>query len=201
MEKLTFRTMKKDDLKNFTKIIFLVLLFSAVGYITYFDTEEAEVKPEKVIPQSAVEPKETDSEMTTIASKPGLRDSLVVFSKDLLGTPYVTAGNGIKGFDCSGYVYYVFQHFDIEVPRSTSGYEDFGQEISIEEVEKGDLLLFLSPTRNAIGHIGIVTKANGAESDFIHASSGNSMEVITTSLSSPTYTRRFVKAVRVLQDL
>ncbi|MGY5847398.1 C40 family peptidase [Salegentibacter sp. HM20] len=193
--------MKKHRLKNTGKIIFLILLFSAVGYITYFDTEEAEVKPEKAMPQSTVEPKETDSEMTTVASKPGLRDSLVDFSEDLLGTPYVTAGNGIEGFDCSGYVYYVYQYFDIEVPRSTSGYEDFGQEIPIAEVEKGDLLLFLSPTRNAIGHIGIVTKANGTASEFIHASSGNSMEVITTSLSSPTYIRRFVKAVRVLQDL
>ena len=193
--------MKKHRLKNTGKIVFLILLFSAVAYITYFDREEAEVKPEKALLQSAEEPKETDAEMTTVASKPGLRDSLVVFSKNLLGTPYVTAGNGIKGFDCSGYVYYVFQHFDIEVPRSTSGYEDFGKEIPLENVKNGDLLLFLSPTRNAIGHIGIVTKANGAESDFIHASSGNSMEVITTSLSSPTYTRRFVKAVRVVQDL
>nr|WP_285897980.1 C40 family peptidase [Antarcticibacterium sp. W02-3] len=117
---------------------------------------------------------------------------------NLLGTPYVTAGNGKEGFDCSGYIYFVFQHFDIEVPRSTAGYENFGTEIPIEKVRKGDLLLFLSPTRDAIGHIGIVSAANGNESDFIHATSGSEMKVVITSLSNEGYTRRFVKAIRVL---
>lgn len=127
-----------------------------------------------------------------------LKDSIVEYGIGLLNTPYVIAGSSSRGFDCSGYVYYVFQNFNIDVPRSTSAYGDFGTEIPIEEVEKGDLLLFLSPTRNAIGHIGIVSNPDGANSEFIHASSGRAMKVIITNLSNKGYTRRFVKAIRVL---
>ncbi|MEP6260344.1 MAG: C40 family peptidase [Gillisia sp.] len=138
---------------------------------------------------------------TTFTSKSTnntLRDSIVEYGIELLGTPYVTAGSGKEGFDCSGFVNFVYHHFNINVPRSSAAFENFGKEIPIAEVEKGDLLLFLSPTRNAIGHIGIITNAKGPESDFIHASSGRQMKVIITNLSNEGYTRRFVKAIRVL---
>ena len=127
-----------------------------------------------------------------------LRDKIVSYGMGLLGTPYVTAGHSKKGFDCSGFVYFVFNYFEIKVPRSSSQFKNFGKEIPISDVRKGDVLLFLSPTRNAIGHLGIVTNPKGMESDFIHSSSGREMKVIITSLKKPGYTRRFVKAIRVL---
>lgn len=139
----------------------------------------------------------------TIAINPietnvSLRDSIVDFGMDLLGTPYVVADSGKDGFDCSGFVYYVFQHHNIQVPRSSPQFGHFGKEIPIENVKKGDILVFLSPSRNVIGHVGIVTNAKGKESDFIHASSGRDMKVIITSLKKEGYARRFVKAVDVL---
>ena len=127
-----------------------------------------------------------------------LRDSIINFGMQLLEVPYVTAGTDSNGFDCSGFVYYVFGKFGIEVPRSSINYADFGKEVEIEEVQKGDILLFLSPTRNEIGHVGIVSKAKGKESEFIHSSSGKSMGVVIASLTSKGYSRRFVKAVDVL---
>lgn len=126
------------------------------------------------------------------------RDSIVSFGMKLLGTPYVGGGSSKDGFDCSGFVYYVFKHFKIEVPRSSSQFKGFGKEIPIDSIRKGDILVFLSPTRNVIGHVGIVSNAKGKESDFMHASSGSEMKVIVTSLKKAGYTRRFVKAVRVL---
>lgn len=137
----------------------------------------------------------------TIVQNPlntSIEDSVVSFGMNLLGTPYVEGGSNKGGFDCSGFVYYVFKHFKIQVPRSSSQFKDFGKEIPIESVRKGDILVFLSPTRNVIGHVGIVTNPKGNESEFIHASSGNEMKVIVTSLKKQGYTRRFVKAVRVL---
>ena len=127
-----------------------------------------------------------------------LRDKIVSYGMGLLGTPYVTAGHSKKGFDCSGFVYFVFNYFEIKVPRSSSQFKNFGKEIPISDVRKGDVLLFLSPTRNAIGHLGIVTNPKGMESDFIHSSSGREMKVIVTSLKKPGYLRRFVKAIRIL---
>ena len=127
-----------------------------------------------------------------------LRDKIVSYGMGLLGTPYVTAGHSKKGFDCSGFVYFVFNYFEIKVPRSSSQFKNFGKEIPISDVRKGDVLLFLSPTRNAIGHLGIVTNPKGMESDFIHSSSGCEMKVIVTSLKKPGYLRRFIKAIRIL---
>lgn len=127
-----------------------------------------------------------------------LRDSIVNFGMGLLGTPYVEASSSKNGFDCSGFVYYVFQHYKIQVPRSSSQFEKFGKEIPIESVRKGDILVFLSPTGNVIGHIGIVTNPKGKESDFIHATSGRDMKVVITSLKKEGYARRFIKAVDVI---
>jgi cell wall-associated NlpC family hydrolase len=129
------------------------------------------------------------------------RDSIVSFATELLGTPYIVASSSREGFDCSGFVYFVFKHHKIQVPRSSGGFSNFGKEISIENVKKGDILVFLSPTSNRIGHVGIVTNPKGKQSDFIHATSGREMKVVITSLKQEGYARRFVKAVDVLSDL
>lgn len=127
-----------------------------------------------------------------------LRDSIVSFGMKFLGTPYVAGACSKDGFDCSGFVFYVFRHFNIKVPRSSSQFSNFGKEIPIDSIRRGDILVFLSPTRNTIGHVGIVINAKGEESDFIHASSGSEMKVIITSLKHERYKRRFVKALDVL---
>jgi cell wall-associated NlpC family hydrolase len=136
----------------------------------------------------------------TYATDLSLRDSIIDFGRTLLGTPYVYAGCSTKGFDCSGFVYYVFNHFQIQVPRSSSGYKNFGTTIPIDRVQQGDVLVFLSPSRNEIGHLGIVTRALGMETEFIHASSGKSMAVIASSLKQEAYKKRFVKAVNVILE-
>ena len=141
----------------------------------------------------------TDGAILKDTIKPiNIRDKIASFGMELLGTPYVVAASGKDGFDCSGFVYYVFQHHKIMVPRSSPQFGHFGKEIPIENVKKGDILVFQSPTRNVIGHVGIVTNPKGKESDFIHASSGRDMKVIVTSLKKEGYARRFVKAVDVL---
>lgn len=126
------------------------------------------------------------------------RDSIVNYGMELLGTPYVSAGTDKNGFDCSGFIYHVFKHFKIEVPRSSPQYKNFGKEVSIENVKKGDILVFLSPTSNVIGHLGIVTNPKGMESEFIHSTSGREMKVVISSLKVEGYKRRFVKAISVI---
>ena len=126
------------------------------------------------------------------------RDSLVDYSMELLGTPYVATGSGTNGFDCSGFVYHVYNRFQIVVPRSSPQYANFGKVVPIDKVQKGDILVFLSPTSNAIGHLGIVTNPKGMQSDFIHATSGREMKVVISSLKVEGYKQRFIKAVGVI---
>lgn len=196
--------MIKTRLLNKATYVILAAVAAFVIYLSYdrATTTATQVGAEKTsIAKAAVANPQLAAEEAVITSNPAstpTQDSIVAFATELLGTPYEVAGCSVDGFDCSGFVYFVFQHFDIETPRSSASFEHFGKEIPIAEVQKGDLLLFLSPTRNAIGHIGIVSNPKGKASDFIHSSSGREMKVIVTNLSNEGYTRRFVKAVRVL---
>lgn len=189
------------NMVNFNKTIFLkislaaVLLFGFLGVIaSRFPTKP--YKGQAEISVETIHPVKSDS----VETDTPLRDSLEQFGKGFLGVPYVYGGTSGKGFDCSGFVFYVYKEFGINVPRTSAQFADFGKEVPIETVKKGDILVFLSPTRNAIGHIGIVTNAKGMESEFIHASSSKEMKVMISSLKQPSYTRRFVKAVTVLEN-
>ena len=125
------------------------------------------------------------------------RDSVVAFAKKYMGTAYCYASSDPKkGFDCSGFVNFVFNHFDIELPRSSSGFKNLGNALKPEEFRVGDVLVFYGyRDTKSIGHVGIVCEANGMKSKFIHASSGKEMAVTISELGSDMYTRRFYKCV------
>jgi cell wall-associated NlpC family hydrolase len=178
---------------NSSKFAFLISL-SLMLLCTHVYSSSGEVK--RLLEREYIIVKETP--VSPIKNNPSLEDRIVSFGMKLLGTPYAGGGSSKVGFDCSGFVYYVFKHFKIQVPKSSVQFKDFGKEIPIDSVRKGDILVFLSPTRNVIGHVGIVTEPKGKESDFIHASSGGEKKVMVTGLKKAGYTRRFVKAVRVL---
>lgn len=128
------------------------------------------------------------------------RDSILLYSKQYLGIPYLYAGNNPKrGFDCSGFVNYVFQHFDVTVPRSSSGYKNLGISKSPQDFKVGDVLVFYGyKNKTIVGHVGIICEANGMHSKFIHASSGKAGSVTISDLDSEHYSRRFYKCVDVL---
>jgi len=180
---------KKINPVKYAIFIGLVVVLSFMAYSPLKKADSQSGNKETIVRSSVINPIKTNA---------SLRDSIVDFGTKLLGKPYVAGGCSKNGFDCSGFVYYVFQHYKIQVPRSSSQFKNFGKEIPIDKVKKGDILVFLSPTKNVIGHIGIVTNPKGKQSDFIHASSGREMKVIITSLKNEGYTRRFVKAVDVL---
>lgn len=127
-----------------------------------------------------------------------LEDSIVGFAMQLLGTPYVPAGCGREGFDCSGFVNYVFNRFKVNVPRRSIEFEHIGREVSINEAQKGDILLFINPYQEVIGHVGIVTEPKGMESEFIHAASGRDRKVKISTISTKWYTWKLAKVIRVL---
>lgn len=174
-------------------VAFLVfLLVCAVGYSLFKTLPTENIQADTSKPDT--------SDVLKIEKEVSIskQDSIVNFALKYLGTPYVYGSCSKDGFDCSGFVYFVFKNFNIEVPRSSSEYKTFGKTIAIDKIEKGDILVFLSPTRNEIGHLGIVTNPKGMETEFIHSSSGKEKMVILSSLKEAGYNRRFVKAIRVL---
>ncbi len=126
---------------------------------------------------------------------------LVGFAKTLVGIPYKYASKDPSiGFDCSGFISFVFNHFDIEVPRSSVGFTNIGKEIELQNAREGDLILFTGTVDSIriVGHMGIITE-NADTLKFIHSTSGRAYGV-TVSNFTDHYKKRFVKVARVFAD-
>ncbi len=129
-------------------------------------------------------------------------DDLLNFAQTLIGTRYRTASsNPLKGFDCSGFVSYVFKNFNIPVPRSSCDFASAGEKIALADARPGDVILFTGThTRSRrIGHIGIIMTNQDGETTFIHSTSGKEHDV-TISNMDERYHKRFVRVVRLLKQ-
>ena len=138
----------------------------------------------------------------TIETKNVNPHDLVRFAHTLIGTPYKYASTDPKaGFDCSGFITYVFNHFDIAVPRSSRDFTDVGKKVSKSEAKPGDLILFTGTdsTIKTVGHMGIVTFNSPDTLLFIHSTSGKMNSVTVTPLNN-YYQTRFVKIIRIFQE-
>ena len=126
-------------------------------------------------------------------------DSLVTFGKSLVGTPYLYASSDPEnGFDCSGFISYVFNHFGIAVPRSSVEFTNVGIEIPKEFASPGDLILFTGTdsTIRIVGHMGIVESNERGNLLFLHSTSGKTYGVTISPLKG-YYEGRFEKVIRV----
>lgn len=108
---------------------------------------------------------------------------IVETAKSLVGTPYVWGGSTTSGFDCSGFIYYVYNQAGIKIPRtSTTGYDARSYDISTPQI--GDLVFFENTYRAGISHMGIYIGNN----QFIHAG-GNQVQI--TSLSNSYWSKHY----------
>jgi cell wall-associated NlpC family hydrolase len=110
----------------------------------------------------------------------------------LRGTPYRNGGSDPAGFDCSGFVKYVFGENGVSVPRTVSEQFQAGRHVDAQSLQAGDLVFFTTVGPGA-SHVGIVIGGD----EFVHAPSGAG-EVRVERLSASYWSTRFVGARRVL---
>jgi len=125
-------------------------------------------------------------------------NTIVDFAETLLHVPYrYGSTDPSKGFDCSGFITYVFNHFGIVVPRSSFDFTNEGKVIHVREAKRGDLILFTGTdsAERFVGHMGIVTE-NTDTLKFIHSTSGKQYGVTITPLNN-YYKGRFVKVIKI----
>jgi len=129
-----------------------------------------------------------------------LQDKIIDFARSLTGTRYKYASSSPNtGFDCSGFINYVFRQFNISVPRNSAAFDGADQPVELDNVRRGDLILFTgaNPGIRKIGHIGMVVSEPGEPLRIIHSTSGKAYGVSETAMND-TYRRRYMKAVRVI---
>ena len=108
-----------------------------------------------------------------------------------LGVPYVFGGTTPYGFDCSGYVQYVFAKAGISLPRTADVQYEVGTPVSTAELIPGDVVFFTTYTYGA-SHVGIYL----GEGNFVHASSSSG--VMVSSLNSAYWSSHYIGSRRII---
>lgn len=116
------------------------------------------------------------------------------YVKQFVGYRYVYGGSTPKGgFDCSGLTMYVYKQFGVSLSHSATAQSKQGTKVSKSNLQPGDLVFFSNyKTGKGIGHVGIYIGNN----QFVHASTEKT-GVITSSITSGSYSRRYVTATRM----
>jgi len=118
--------------------------------------------------------------------------SLLTTALELRGTPYLSGGSDpSRGFDCSGFVQWVFGRQGTRLPREVREQFDAGRRIETDEVRPGDLVFFTTVSRGA-SHVGIAL-GNG---EFVHAPSSRGV-VRVERYTSGYWAARWIGARRV----
>lgn len=118
---------------------------------------------------------------------------LLAQAKSYMGVPYVWGGTSPDGFDCSGYVQYVYGQVGIDLPRTADVQFNAGDKVDLGEEAPGDMVFFETYAPGA-SHVGIYL----GDGEFIHASSSGCVRI--SSLEEDYFKARYLGAKRVLEQ-
>lgn len=137
--------------------------------------------------QAEVATTEMTEQQAPVEKSVSAHSNLIATASSFKGTPYVWGGTTPAGFDCSGFIQYVFNQYGKKLPRTTK--ELFNQGQSVSTLQAGDIVFFTT-YRSGPSHAGIYI----GDRQFIH--SGSSNGVTHASLDSSYWSKRYLGAKR-----
>ncbi|WP_330948968.1 C40 family peptidase [Virgibacillus sp. MG-45] len=150
----------------------------------YQKDKDVKVK-ENVEPQSA---STTKKKIKNVQVKSQYYSGVIQTAKALIGTPYVWGGTAPGGFDCSGFIQYVYETQSVTVPRTVSDMWNFASGVSKPSV--GDLVFF-ETYKPGPSHMGIYI----GDGKFIHAGESRGVEI--SALNNSYWKDKYLGAKRV----
>ena len=130
-------------------------------------------------------------EPTSVRASNEVASKAIVFARQMLGKPYMYAGETPAGFDCSGLVKYSYGRAGIALPRDTKAQRRMSVLVSMGSLREGDLLFF-DQEGTKTSHVGMYL-GNGR---FIHAPSSGG-KVRTDSLSAEFWKKHLIEVRRI----
>lgn len=125
-----------------------------------------------------------DSNMQTSSE---IAKKVIELAKTKVGCSYVWGAKGPDTFDCSGFVYWLYKQVGITIPTSTSSYTKGNHEVSLDEIQPGDIVHIYGTERaNNVGHVALYIGNN----QVIEAQSSKTGVVLNT-LDKSRYRRAF----------
>ncbi|WP_116061893.1 C40 family peptidase [Cohnella phaseoli] len=110
---------------------------------------------------------------------------------EVVGTPYEWGGTTTSGFDCSGFILYIFNQYETKLPRTSSAQSKIGTKVEKNDLRPGDLVFF-NTNGKGVSHAGIYV----GDGKFAHSSSSKGVRI--SELSETYYAKRYVTARRVV---
>ena len=129
-----------------------------------------------------------------------LANDIQRYAKKFIGTRYKSGGKAAKGFDCSGFVGYVFKKFGMKLGACSTEMFRLGYDVETNEALAGDLIFFKrgKNSKSGISHVGIVVESTAKGLKFIHSASSKGVTI--SYLKDPYYSAHFVGVKRVIDS-
>lgn len=124
----------------------------------------------------------TSSQTATTSTASVSASSVISYAEQFVGVPYVLGGTSPSGFDCSGFVQYVYAHFGVSLPRTSEAQSTIGSAVSVSSAQPGDLLFWGG--QGSAWHVGIYV---GGSSYIAAPTTGQSVAVKSFQYFQPSF--------------
>jgi len=108
-----------------------------------------------------------------------------------VGSPYRFGGSSPAGFDCTGFVMWVYAQFGVALPHTEAGQLASGSRVDADDLQPGDVVVFANTYRRGLSHTGIYV----GDGQFVHAADERH-GVIVSALWDGYWGPKLVGAVR-----